>query len=77
MPLELAVYNCCALLFPNCCEAFFMTQWINRLHSAVKARIEKKNTFQKMTAIGMKGRYRVTYFHTTSPGKFEKVGGQT
>ncbi|MFB0276665.1 zonular occludens toxin domain-containing protein [Xanthomonas euvesicatoria] len=76
-PLAPAVENFWALLGQNGGDAVIMTQWINRLHSAVKARIEKKNTFQKLTAIGMKGRYRVTYFHTTSPGKFEKVGGQT
>ncbi|MBO9748859.1 zonular occludens toxin domain-containing protein [Xanthomonas phaseoli pv. dieffenbachiae] len=76
-PLEPAVENFWALLGQNGGDAVIMTQWINRLHSAVKARIEKKNTFQKLTAVGMKSRYRVTYFHTTSPGKFEKVGGQT
>ncbi|MGV7205986.1 zonular occludens toxin family protein [Xanthomonas citri] len=76
-PLPPAVENFWALLGQNGGDAVIMTQWINRLHSAVKARIEKKNTFQKLTAVGMKGRYRVTYFHTTSPGKFEKVGGQT
>ncbi|KGE50659.1 zonular occludens toxin domain-containing protein [Xanthomonas axonopodis pv. vasculorum] len=75
--LEPAVENFWALLGQNGGDAVIMTQWINRLHSAVKARIEKKNTFQKLTAVGMKSRYRVTYFHTTSPGKFEKVGGQT
>ncbi|MET3148413.1 zonular occludens toxin family protein [Xanthomonas phaseoli] len=76
-PLEPEVENFWALLGQNGGDAVIMTQWINRLHSAVKARIEKKNTFQKLTAVGMKSRYRVTYFHTTSPGKFEKVGGQT
>lgn len=76
-PLEPAIENFWALLGQNGGDAVIMTQWINRLHSAVKARIERKNTFQKLTAVGAKSRYRVTYFHTTSPGKFEKVGGQT
>ncbi|WP_349809755.1 zonular occludens toxin family protein [Xanthomonas hortorum pv. hederae] len=76
-PLEPEVENFFALLGQNGGDAVIMTQWINRLHSAVKARIERKNTFQKLTAVGLKSRYRVTYFHTTSPGKFEKVGGQT
>jgi len=76
-PLNPAVENFWALLGQNGGDAVIMTQWINRLHSAVKARIERKNTFQKLTAVGSKSRYRVTYFHTTSPGKFEKVGGQT
>lgn len=76
-PLDPAVENFWALLGQNGGDAVIMTQWINRLHSAVKARIERKNTFQKLTAVGLKSRYRVTYFHTTSPGKFERVGGQT
>lgn len=76
-PLAPAVENFWALLGQNGGDAVIMTQWINRLHSAVKARIERKNTFQKLTAVGAKSRYRVTLYHTTSPGKFEKVGGQT
>lgn len=76
-PLEPAVENFWALLGQNGGDGVIMTQWINRLHPAVKARIERKNTFQKLTALGAKSRYRVTFFHTTSPGKFEKVGGQT
>lgn len=76
-PLAPEVENFWALLGQNGGDAVIMTQWINRLHSAVKARIEKKNSFQKLTAVGMKGRYRVTYYHTVSAGKFERVGGQT
>lgn len=76
-PLSPEVENFWALLGQNGGDAVIMTQWINRLHSAVKARIERKNTFQKLTAVGSKSRYRVTFFHTTSPGKYEKVGGQT
>lgn len=76
-PLAPAVENFWALLGQNGGDAVIMTQWINRLHSAVKARIERKNTFQKLTAVGMKNKYRVTYYHTTSPGKFEKIGGAT
>lgn len=76
-PLAPPIENFWALLGQNGGDAVIMTQWINRLHSAVKARIERKNTFQKLTAVGMKSKYRVTFFHTTSPGKFEKVGGQT
>lgn len=76
-PLIPAVENFWALLGQNGGDGVIMTQWINRLHSAVKARIERKNTFQKLTVVGRKSNYRVTFFHTTSPGKFEKVGGQT
>lgn len=76
-PLPDAIENFWALLGQNGGDAVIMTQWINRVHQAVRARIERKNVFQKLTAVGMKSRYRVTYWHTTSPGKYEKVGGKT
>lgn len=76
-PLAPEVENFWALLGQNGGDAVILTQWINRLHSAVKARIEKKNSFQKLSAVGMKGHYRVTYFQTVSAGKFEKIGGAT
>ncbi|PDM32949.1 zonular occludens toxin domain-containing protein, partial [Xanthomonas vasicola] len=40
-PLAPAVENFWALLGQNGGDAVIMTQWINRLHSAVKARIQK------------------------------------
>lgn len=76
-PLPDAVENFWALLGQNGGDAVIMTQWINRVHQAVRARIERKNVFQKLTAVGLKSRYRVTYWHTTSPGKYERVGGKT
>lgn len=76
-PLPDSVENFWALLGQNGGDAVIMTQWINRVHQAVRARIERKNVFQKLTAVGMKNRYRVTFFHTTSPGKYERVGGKT
>lgn len=77
LPLPGAIENFWALLGQNGGDAVIMTQWINRVHQAIRARIERKNVFQKLTAIGMKSRYRVTYWHTTSPGKYERVGGKT
>lgn len=77
LPLPDAVENFWALLGQNGGDAVIMTQWINRVHQAVRARIERKNVFQKLTAVGLKSRYRVTFWHTTSPGKYEKVGGKT
>lgn len=71
------VENFFALIGQNGGDVLIMTQWINRVHQAVRARIERKNVFQKLTAVGLKSRYRVTYYHTTSPGKFEVVGGKT
>ncbi len=72
-----AVENFFALIGQNGGDVLIMTQWINRVHLAVRARIERKNVFQKLTAVGLKNRYRVTYYHTTSPGKFEHVGDKT
>lgn len=76
-PLHDSIENFWALLGQNGGDAVIMTQWINRVHQAIRARIERKNTFQKLTAVGMKNKYRVTYYHATSPGKFERVGGKT
>ena len=76
-PLPGEIENFWALLGQNGGDAVIMTQWINRVHQAIRARIERKNVFQKLTALGFKNKYRVTYFHTTSPGKYERVGGKT
>ena len=76
-PLPPEIENFWALLGQNGGDAVIMTQWINRVHSAVRARIEKKQVFQKLSALSLKNRYRVTYYQTLAPGKFEKIGGQT
>lgn len=76
-PLPDPVENFWALLGQNGGDAVIMTQWINRVHDAVKARIERKTVFQKLTAVGMKNRYRATLYHSVGPMKFEKVGGKT
>lgn len=66
-----------ALIGQNGGDVLIMTQWIKRTHPAVRARIERKNVFQKLTAVGLKGRYQVTYWHTVSPDKYERVGSKT
>lgn len=76
MPLPPQVENFFALLGQNGGDAVIMTQWIQRLHSAVKARIEKKHSFQKLSAVGMEGSYLVTYYQTIAAGKFEKIGSE-
>lgn len=55
-------------------DILLMTQWYKRMHTALRARIERKNVFQKLTAVGMENRYNVTFFHTTAPDKYAKVG---
>lgn len=55
-------------------DILFISQWYKRLHAAIRARVERKTVFQKLTAVGMKGSYVATFYHTTGPDKFEKVG---
>lgn len=76
-PLPPEVENFFALLGQNGGDGVILTQWLNRVHSAIKARIEKKNSFQKLSAVGMEGKYLVTYYQTVAAGKFEKVGSAT
>src|SRR5690606_22619423 len=54
-------------------------QFYKRVHTAIRYRIERKNTFQKMSALGKKGEslYRETAWQTVAPDKYEKVGGVT
>lgn len=66
-----------ALIGQNGGDVVIMTQSIKRLHAAVRARIERKNVFQKLSVAGKKTQYRVTYWVTTAPDKYEKVGGDT
>lgn len=76
-PLPPEVENFFALLGQNGGDGVILTQWLNRVHSAIKARIEKKNSFQKLSAVGMEGKYLVTYYQTVAAGKFEKIGNAT
>lgn len=56
-PLAEPIENFRALLGQNGGDAVIMTQWINCLHDAIKARIEHKTVFQKLTALGLKRWY--------------------
>lgn len=55
-------------------DILLISQWYKRLHTALRARVERKNVFQKLSAVGMDKSYLVTYWHTTGPDKFEQVG---
>lgn len=63
-----------ALLGQNGGDAVILTQSIKRVHPAVRARIEKKNSMQKLEALGMEGRYVITHYQTLAPDKYEKIG---
>jgi zona occludens toxin len=66
-----------ALIGQNGGDVLLMTQFYKRLHSSVRGRIERKNLFQKLTAVGMDGHYNVTRYHALGPEKFEKIGVET
>lgn len=75
-PLDPATENFFALLSQNGGDGVIMTQLFARLHSAVRGRIERKHSFQKLSAFGMDGKYRVTYWHAYAAGKFQKIGSK-
>lgn len=58
-------------------DVVLMTQWYRRLHSSVRGRVERKNVFQKLTAVGLEGKYSVKRYHATAPERFEKVTTDT
>lgn len=68
-------------------DMLLMTQFYKRLHLAIRSRIERKNTFQKLSVLGGAGKlgikgkkqdlYRVTYWQSLAPDRYEKVGGET
>jgi len=76
-PLPEAVEQFFALHGQFGMDGVIMTQHIKRLHAVIRARIERKNQFQKLTALGMKGRYRVRHYVTVAPDRYEFVDGQT
>jgi zona occludens toxin len=62
-----------ALCGQNGMDGVLMSQWYRRLHSSVRARVERKNVFQKMTAVGLEKKYTLKQYHATEPDRFELV----
>lgn len=58
-------------------DVVLISQYFKRLHSAVRARIERKSVFTKQTAVGLQGKYIVRYYQAITPDKFEKVDAKT
>lgn len=60
-------------------DVLTMTQFYKRVHTAIRYRIERKNVFQKLSALGKKGEnaYRETAWQTVAPDRYEKVGART
>jgi len=76
-PINPAIEEFFALIGQNGGDVVLMTQFYKRLHSSIRGRIERKNVFQKLTAVGMDNRYNVTRYHALSPERFEKIGVET
>lgn len=72
-----AIEEFMALIGQNGGDVVLMSQWFRRLHSSVRARIERKNLFQKLTAVGMEKKYTVTRYHALAPERFEKISTDT
>ncbi|MGC1548996.1 MAG: zonular occludens toxin domain-containing protein [Rhodanobacter sp.] len=68
-----AVEQFFALCGQNGMDGVLMSQWYKRLHSSVRARVERKNVFQKLTAAGMQSKYTLKQYHATEPDRFELV----
>lgn len=75
-PLDPATENFFALLGQNGGDGVIMTQMFARLHAAVRGRIERKHSFVKLSAFGLDGKYRVTYWNCYAAGKFQKIGSK-
>jgi zona occludens toxin len=68
-------------------DLVLLTQFYKRLHVAIRSRIERKCTFQKLTVLGNASKfsffgkrepmYRVTYWQSLAPDRYQKVGGET
>ncbi|MEP6485361.1 MAG: zonular occludens toxin domain-containing protein [Rudaea sp.] len=58
-------------------DILLISQWYKRLHSAVRARIERKAVFTKLSAVGSDSRFLVRHYQTIEPDKFEKTDAET
>lgn len=76
-PIDPSIEEFFALIGQNGGDGVLLTQYYRRLHSSIRGRIERKNVFQKLTAVGMDASYTVTRYHATAPDKYEKVSTST
>lgn len=76
-PMDPAYENFFALHGQYGMDGVLLSQYYRRLHSSVRARIERKNVFQKLTAVGMQNSYTCKRYHGTAPDRYEKVTTDT
>lgn len=58
-------------------DVILMTQAFSGVRKEVRDRVERKNTYQKLTAVGMESSFLETFYNATAPGKFEKIRSKT
>lgn len=59
-------------------DIVLMTQALKRLHSSILLRIQRKNVFTKLSALGKDDSYNVRLYHCPgTPGHFEKLTTET
>lgn len=76
-PIDPALEQFFALHGQNGMDGLLLSQYYRRLHSSVRCRVERKNLFQKLSAVGMQKSYLVTRYHATAPDTYEPVGSET
>ncbi|HEY0491080.1 MAG TPA: zonular occludens toxin domain-containing protein [Telluria sp.] len=58
-------------------DVLVMTQALGRLHSSIRQRIERKNGFAKLNALGDENKYVVRFYSVgDTMGKFEKISSE-
>lgn len=77
MPIRPELEQFFSLHGQNGMDGVLLSQYYRRLHSSVRCRVERKNVFQKLSAVSMDGSYLVQRYQATAPERFELVEGQT
>lgn len=57
-------------------DIVLISQHYKRVHSAVRARVERKVLFKKMAFLGMASRYEAVAYQSVAPDQYEKLGSR-
>jgi len=77
LPIDPPLEQFFSLHGQNGMDGVLLSQYYRRLHSSVRCRIERKNLFQKLSAVSLDGSYLVRRYHATGPERFELVTSDT
>ncbi|MBD9368374.1 zonular occludens toxin domain-containing protein [Xanthomonas sp. XNM01] len=59
-------------------DVVIMSQAVGAIHSSIRQRVERKNVYAKLNALGKADRYVVRFYSVgDTMGKFEKIGSET